>query len=916
MSENRENMKKSSNLALPLGLFLILLPLLLLLAPFTPLKTLGYGVMWLLGLPFFWVGLPLIMVIGILFLIKACGAKFKAGKWMIYLGLVSIYLGFATFLSRSQYSGAEASFFDTVNPLVTSSDLLVLDARFAGGAIGYLLFKVFSYGGTALVIASYAFLWALGAFLLLFPIVKAIVAYYGKKEKSLKTKASPARKTSSHSEDSFDPLPTLHPEAYETSKDDEPPFVMSDLSEETPSFATKELPVRSALNDHAIDGIPVEIKDERVTPTRRKLSTSGLQEASFSFDDDDPENYIEMEPLNPQKVPTSETPKTEEKKPDPFVEMAPSLEKEPSHIEEVKKEENIEEAVEKEVVLPPQESTPIEPEEMVEEESAPIIEEKEEIAAPIVHEEPVIEPLVKEMPKKEVVKEEPLPPAPKKEKKPFVYLDNKMLKTYDNSNKKAQLELDCARKVDMLNQVYEGLKAGAKVVGYTVGPTVTRFNVQPDPSVPVSKLNQYTKNLSMRLSGASVRFEEVVPGEMTAGLEVPNPRELSSAVSFKETFDNLPEREGHQMYIPFGVNISGEYLSADYSDFPHMLVAGGTGSGKSVFIQGIITTLIMRNSPEELRLVIVDPKQVDFVSYRDIPHLLCPIVQNGSQARICLQKLCDEMDKRYTEMRLAGVNKIERYNEEYAIPQGLPRMPRILCIIDEFGDLMDTNKDCADSVVRIAQKARAVGIHLLIATQRPTVDVISGRIKGNIATRVALMVKSAIDSQTILNVAGAEALIGKGDMLVDCAGISQHALVRCQGCFISPSEIDAVCKSLRDMQEVEYDPNFLDLVDHEAEAKEKESAEVEIDKAALQAKAKDDFYRELVKVVMQEEYTSISKIQRNFGVGFPRAGKLMAQLQKDGIVAKAMDTPSSAKGFRVLIHSEEELPPSLFTKEE
>lgn len=909
-------MKKYINMAVPAGLLLVLLPLVVLLAPFTPIKALAYGVIWLFGLPFYWGILPLVMVLGFLILLKGFGLNIRFGNWMIYLGIFCLYLGTAIFLSKLRYFGNDLSFFEMVAPLADGSSLLVLESSFAGGAIGYLLLILFQYGGEALIIAAFVFLWLLGAFLILFlPMRVIIYNLSGRELPEKKAKAKKEKKSQKFSPFEDDggpgPMPELHPESYAHDENDElPPFEMSDLSDKEPTFATKEIPVRSNLKDHPIDGIPVEIADERKISHSKRLSTSGLKEATFSFDEDDPEDYLEEKP-SPQPYYQEEP--IIEKKEEPTLEVTtPNLETAPSHIEEVP-----EEAVEEEVLQekePPFEAPAEEVhEEPIHEEKEPAIEE--EPPAPIEEEE--IEELVPPTP--EPIKEEAKPepkPQPKKEKKPFVYLDDSLLKTYDNSGKKAQLELDCAKKMDMLNEVYDGLKAGAKVIGYTVGPTVTRFKVQPDPSIPVSKLNQYTKNLSMRLSGASVRFEEVVPGEVTAGLEVPNPKNLSSAVSFKETFNHLPPREENKMYVPFGMTISGDYVSADYADFPHMLVAGGTGSGKSVFIQGIITTLIMRNSPEELRLVIVDPKQVDFVPYHDIPHLLTPIVDNGSKARICLQKLCDEMDKRYTTLRLAGVNKIERYNEEFALPQGKPLMPRILCIIDEFGDLMDTNKDCADSVVRLAQKARAVGIHLLIATQRPTVDVISGRIKGNIATRVALMVKSAIDSQTILNVAGAETLIGKGDMLVDCAGVSQHALVRCQGCFIAPSEIDAICNAIRANQEVEYDPEFLDLVDHEAEAKEREAVEVEIAKSDLEAKSKEDFYRGLVKAVMQEEYTSISKIQRNFGVGFPRAGKLMNRLQSDGIVAKTSDTPSSAKGFRVLIHSEAELPPGLFVEEE
>jgi S-DNA-T family DNA segregation ATPase FtsK/SpoIIIE len=334
-----------------------------------------------------------------------------------------------------------------------------------------------------------------------------------------------------------------------------------------------------------------------------------------------------------------------------------------------------------------------------------------------------------------------------------------------------------------------------------------------------------------------------------------------------------------------------------------MLVGGATGSGKSIFLHGIIMSLIMRNRPEELKLVIVDPKHVEMVKYKDIPHLLCPVINEPSEAKVCFQKLTDEMERRYTLFELSGVSNIRQFNEEYAPQAGLAKLPFIVVVVDEYADLSDSCKGIGDLVLRIAQKARAAGIHLIIATQRPSVQVIPGLIKANLPTRVALSMAKSVDSSTILGEGGAEELVGHGDMLVDCQAISRNGYIRCQGCLVDNREIKEVTDFIKGEMPVVYDPNFLDLTDHEAEAKAQEAYASQQTKDDDRLTSVDDFYEKTVKpAVMAQEYTSISRIQREFGVGFPRAGRLFAQLQQEGIVAAAPETAGSSKGCRVLRH--------------
>lgn len=548
----------------------------------------------------------------------------------------------------------------------------------------------------------------------------------------------------------------------------------------------------------------------------------------------------------------------------------------------------------------------IEKENVVSEEKAPSYpEEEEEIQIKPVEVEPLPVEEEKEdesvlLQKKEISQEEKLGMKPAKERPPYEFPPEDLLKTYQvDPSIVEQNKLLCQQRTDIINQTFESFDVGAKVVSYTIGPSVTRYDIEVDRGTSVSSVGRYIKDISAHLGGVHTRYEEIIMGKTTSGLEIANDR--STTVSFREMLDALPKDPTKNMFIPFGVDISGNKICADLSRFPHMLIAGGTGSGKSVFAHGILASLIMRNRPEDLKLVLIDPKRVEMVKYHDIPHLLCPVIKEPSQAKVCLDKLIDEMEKRLVLFEFAGVRDIRSYNDKYCPKAGVEKMPFIVVFIDEYADLSNTCKNIGESVVRIAQKARAAGIHLIVATQRPSVDVITGVIKANLGVRVALKVKSTQDSQTVLGRAGAEELNGYGDMLVDCAEVSKGGgFVRCQGCFVQDEELDAVTDFIRSQQKVVYDPNFTDLTDHSNDEKIAEENE-KIERAAQREKEKGDLYETIKADVMSQEYTSISKIQRTYSVGFPRAGKIFNRLKAEGIVGEP-DSQSSAKGARVLIH--------------
>ena len=447
-----------------------------------------------------------------------------------------------------------------------------------------------------------------------------------------------------------------------------------------------------------------------------------------------------------------------------------------------------------------------------------------------------------------------------------------------------------------INEVFESFNVGAFCNSYVVGPAVTRYNIEYRSNVSVKNVDRLVDDISVRLGGVSARFESVVEGQRYSGLEVPNAR--ITAVPFKEVYEALPDVKKHPLAVAFGKSIENKFVIADFDEFPHILVAGTTGSGKSVFTQSLICTLIMRNSPEDLKLVLVDPKKVEMNKYRDTPHLLCPIINDANTAKLTLSKLVDEMNRRYELLDEAYCSNIKSYNRD-AEENGKEKLPYIIVFIDEYADLVDVCKDISQPVVSLAQKARAAGIHMLIATQRPSTNVITGVIKGNLPTRVALAVAMQVDSVTILGSGGAEKLLGRGDMLVQSPLVSRTGVSRLQACYIQDKEIKHIAGYLKQHYECFYDPNFTNLVDASAQAAGDVIGSPEF-QGSLD-NSEEAKYQEVKAWVMSNNYMSMSRIQRDCSVGFNRAGRFFKRLQDEGIVATETE---GNKGCPVLVHDQ------------
>lgn len=452
------------------------------------------------------------------------------------------------------------------------------------------------------------------------------------------------------------------------------------------------------------------------------------------------------------------------------------------------------------------------------------------------------------------------------------------------------------QRMEAINSIFQDFGVGAQCVEYVVGPSVTNFKIKYENNVTVRSVNNLVQDISVRLGGVAARFEGVVEGSRYSGIEVSNA--VVTSVSFKEIYENLPDVKKKPLAVGFGKNIEGKIVSADFAEFPHVLVAGTTGSGKSVYIHSVICTLIMRNSPDDLKLVLIDPKQVEMASYRDIPHLLCPVITETKKAKGIMDKLVQEMNDRYQAFQDNIVRSITEYNE-LMVEQGKDKMPYIVVVIDEYADLVQTCKEISGPVVAIAQKARAAGIHMLISTQRPSTDVITGVIKGNLPTRVALSVSSQVDSVTVLGEGGAEKLLGRGDMLVSSPLISRVGPVRLQGCYIKPKEMRYIIGYLKEHYTVEYDPRFLNL-----EEEATKDGEDLVNSPAFNYDSEDNEeakYKSVKEWVMSNKYMSMSRIQRECSVGFNRAGRFFKRLQNEGVIGTE---PEGAKGCPVLTHDD------------
>ena len=497
-------------------------------------------------------------------------------------------------------------------------------------------------------------------------------------------------------------------------------------------------------------------------------------------------------------------------------------------------------------------------------------------------------------PEEEEIPQEVEPPKPKAPPiiKNYIFPSIDLLDKSEGDDSATANEASCEARTEIINRTLANLGIGAEIVSHTVGPSVTRYDLRTNDDVSITAVQRYIGDISVRLGGVQTRFEPIVAGKSTSGLEIAN--EVRTSVTLREAVEGLPSGDKYKLNIPFGKSISGELKFANLADFPHLLIAGTTGSGKSIFVHATIISLLMRNKPDELKLVMVDPKKVEMNYYDDIPHLLCPVISDLKKVYVCFDKLVKEMEHRYDLFKDNRVRDIKGYNE-FAKEKKIAPLPYIVVFIDEYADLIETCKEVREPVVRIVQKARAAGIHMVFATQRPSVNVIDGVIKANVATRVALMCASPTDSITVIGEGGAEKLLGNGDMLVDCPLISRVMKTRVQGCYVSEKEIMRVCDFLREHYQPQFNPDFLNL---EPVVEEKSFDEVEI--APIdKGKTDEEAYQKIKEDAKHREFMSISYITRTYGMGFSRAGKMFTRLQKEGIVA----TSGDARGCKVLVYT-------------
>ncbi len=428
----------------------------------------------------------------------------------------------------------------------------------------------------------------------------------------------------------------------------------------------------------------------------------------------------------------------------------------------------------------------------------------------------------------------------------------------------------------------------AKVIQVNKGPAVTRFELQPKQGVKVSRIVNLTDDIAMNLAASSIRIEAPIPGKSAVGIEVPN-KEISM-VTLREIIDSDTFRKApSKLTFSLGKDIDGEVRVADIAKMPHLLIAGATGSGKSVCINSLIVSLIYKADPNEVKLILIDPKVVELSVYNGIPHLLLPVVNDPKKASATLNWAVQEMTKRYKKFADMNVRDIRGYNEAVIeLGEEEKKLPQIVIVIDELADLMMVaSKEVEASICRIAQMARAAGMHLVIATQRPSVDVITGLIKANIPSRLAFAVSSGVDSRTILDNVGAERLLGKGDMLFSPIGASKP--VRIQGTFVSDKEVEEVVQAVR-LQSLQYDADLMDTLQRE-EGTGSSGIEDEI----------DEYLEEAVKFVVDKQRASISMLQRAFRIGFNRAARLMDALYARGVVGP----DEGSKPRKVLMTKEE-----------
>ena len=417
----------------------------------------------------------------------------------------------------------------------------------------------------------------------------------------------------------------------------------------------------------------------------------------------------------------------------------------------------------------------------------------------------------------------------------------------------------------------------AKVENVSVGPAITRYELKPAEGVRVSKIANLADDIALNLAAETIRIEAPIPGKQAVGIEVPNKEK--EAVHLREVLDsNEFKYSKSKLTIALGKDVAGNIQLADIAKMPHVLIAGSTGSGKSVCINSIITSIVYKAKPSEVKFVMVDPKVVELSVYNGIPHLLIPVVTDPRKAAGALAWAVQEMDNRYNLFAQKGVRDLKGYNKAIEKDEGTGKLPQIVIIIDELADLMMVAKnDVEDAICRLAQKARAAGMHLVIATQRPSVDVITGLIKANVPSRIAFAVSSQVDSRTILDSVGAEKLLGKGDMLFFPSGAPKPS--RVQGAFVTDDEVEKIVDFIKSNGTATYSEDILESIENSNKTDKELAQEQEEDDDT------DPFLMDAIQTVVETGQASTSFIQRRFKVGYARAGRIIDQMEERGVIS-------------------------------
>lgn len=461
-------------------------------------------------------------------------------------------------------------------------------------------------------------------------------------------------------------------------------------------------------------------------------------------------------------------------------------------------------------------------------------------------------------------------------------LDCLSLPANDNTvNYEIELKQNATKLVDTL----KSFGVETRIVGIERGPSVTRYEIQPAAGVKISKITNLTDDIALNLASSGVRIEAPIPNKSAVGIEVPNKNR--NMVTLREVIDQGQYREAKsKLTVGLGKDVTGNFIYCDVAKMPHLLIAGTTGSGKSVCLNTMIVSLLYNANPDEVKLLMIDPKQVEFTIYNGIPHLLVPVVSDARKAAGALGWAVSEMLQRYKKFSDNNVRDISGYNS-ICESQGLKKMPQVVIFIDELSDLMmAAPNEVEDSICRLAQMARAAGMHLVIATQRPSVDVITGLIKANIPSRIALSVSSQIDSRTIIDSIGAEKLLGNGDMLYYPVGIPKP--IRVQGCYLSEKEVEKVVSFIKDQKETAYDDEVNNAIEQlaQASANGKKGATISSDSSGDVPSGDDEILKKAIEVVVEAQSASTTLLQKRLKLGYARASRIIDELEEKGVIGQ------------------------------